>query len=189
MSAVQSTVEYRDIPGFPGYRVGSDGSVWSCRRKGSSGKLGATWRPLRLKPARCGRLKVNLCNGAGRVTTRFVHHLVLESFVGPRPHGCEACHFPDPDVTNNRPDNLRWDTPKANSADKVLHGTMLMGERSPVAKLTEDIVRQLLTEFPPDSPIAEDAGQRYGVTATTIRSVVRRRTWKHVTLSPAVNHP
>lgn len=23
-------VEYRDIPEFPGYRVGSDGSVWSA---------------------------------------------------------------------------------------------------------------------------------------------------------------
>ena len=29
MAENQSTVEYRDIQGFPGYRVGSDGSVWT----------------------------------------------------------------------------------------------------------------------------------------------------------------
>lgn len=30
MSDDVSTVEYRDIQGFPGYRVGSDGTVWTC---------------------------------------------------------------------------------------------------------------------------------------------------------------
>src|SRR5215472_269740 len=33
----QSQVDYRDIPGFPGYRVGDDGSIWSAWRKGGRG--------------------------------------------------------------------------------------------------------------------------------------------------------
>jgi hypothetical protein len=38
MSEVNSIteIEYRPIAGFPGYRVGSDGSVWSSKRSGST---------------------------------------------------------------------------------------------------------------------------------------------------------
>jgi hypothetical protein len=37
MAEFDSTVEYRDIQGFPGYRIGSDGTVWTCRGKISLG--------------------------------------------------------------------------------------------------------------------------------------------------------
>jgi hypothetical protein len=42
-----SDIQYREIPGLVGYRVGDDGSVWTCRRKGgndrSSDRLTQTW--------------------------------------------------------------------------------------------------------------------------------------------------
>ena len=50
----------------------------------------------------------------------YVHRLVLEAFVGPAPDGMEACHN-DGDPTNNRLDNLRWDTRSANNTDAVRH--------------------------------------------------------------------
>lgn len=50
------------------------------------------------------------------------HRLVLEAFVGPCPEGMQACHN-DGDRMNTRVGNLRWDTPKANSADRWRHGT------------------------------------------------------------------
>lgn len=34
----------------------------------------------------------------------------------------EACHFPDPDLNNNRIENLRWDTKSANMQDRIIHG-------------------------------------------------------------------
>jgi hypothetical protein len=34
----QPPVEYRDVPGFPGYRVGTDGSVWSCWERTAGGR-------------------------------------------------------------------------------------------------------------------------------------------------------
>jgi HNH endonuclease/NUMOD4 motif len=58
----------------------------------------------------------------GRTSTKFVHHLILEAFAGPRPDGYVACHN-DGDRANNRIDNLRWDTPRNNNLDAVLHGT------------------------------------------------------------------
>lgn len=51
-----------------------------------------------------------------------VHRLVLETFVGPRPEGAEACHN-NGDKLDNRLTNLRWDTPGANARDKLAHGT------------------------------------------------------------------
>jgi hypothetical protein len=58
----------------------------------------------------------------------YVHTLVLETFVGPRPEGMQACHDPDRDGMNNRLDNLRWDTPKANQQDSIRHGTHAQGK-------------------------------------------------------------
>lgn len=54
--------------------------------------------------------------------TLYVHRLVLEAFVGPCPEGMEGCHI-DGDGTNNRLDNLRWDTHVGNVKDSIRHGT------------------------------------------------------------------
>jgi hypothetical protein len=50
-----------------------------------------------------------------------IHRLVAEAFIGPRPHGMHTCHN-DGDNFNNRADNLRYDTPKANVADSIRQG-------------------------------------------------------------------
>ena len=52
----------------------------------------------------------------------YVHTLVLEHFVCPRPEGMEACHN-DGNGMNNHIDNLRWDTHKNNMQDQLRHGT------------------------------------------------------------------
>jgi hypothetical protein len=141
------SIEYRDIPGFPGYRVGSDGSVWTSKVKGgndrAAGKRGL-WRLLRVHHNRAGYCLVNLdCDG--RNHTRPIHRLVLELFVGPRPEGMEACHYPDADKNNNRLENLRWDTHGENAKDAYR-------DRPPV---TEKICRRCkilkaVSEFYPD---------------------------------------
>jgi hypothetical protein len=72
------------------------------------------------KPSRCNTYGHQglLLTRDGKVYSRRVHCLVLEAFVGPRPPGTQACHAPDPDPTNNRLDNLRWDTPSGNALDR-----------------------------------------------------------------------
>lgn len=52
----------------------------------------------------------------------YVHELVLEAFVGPRPDGYTCCHN-DGDPFNNHVDNLRWGSRSKNEYDKVFHGT------------------------------------------------------------------
>lgn len=109
----------RAIAGFAGYFVDDAGGVWSEKRKGGNdrrpGKTGPL-RPLKAQINRAGYHVVGL-DRAGRNVSRFVHRLVLEAFVGPRPSGMEACHFPDHDKSNNSLSNLRWDTHAENEKD------------------------------------------------------------------------
>lgn len=111
--------EYRDIKDFPNYKVGNDGSVWSCQKYHSS----TEWRKLKLVPVGIkGYLMAGLYK-KGTLFKRLIHHLVLEAFVGPRQKGMECCHFPDPSPSNNNLSNLRWGTIFDNARDKKIHGT------------------------------------------------------------------
>jgi hypothetical protein len=104
------------IPGFEGlYEVSDQGRVWSCPGKHKRGGF----RKLRVGTDK--HLYVKLCNGPVRRMSS-VHGLVLTAFVGPRPPGVEACHFPDPNPANNALNNLRWDTREANLADAIKQG-------------------------------------------------------------------
>ena len=48
---------------------------------------------------------------------RYLHRIVLEAFVGPCPEGHECDHI-NRDKDNNELTNLRWVTPKENSANR-----------------------------------------------------------------------
>jgi len=105
-----------------------------------------------------------------------IHVLVLTAFVGPRPSPRhEACHD-DGDRTNAALSNLRWDTPEANHADRIRHGTDIRGERAPAAVLSSELV-QWIRESPQSSlrlaPIL-------GVASSTIRAVRSRQNWWHL---------
>lgn len=109
----------REIPGYPGYFVDIDGTVWSSKLKGGNdrapGRRGAL-RRLTVHRTDKGYCRVNL-DVEGTNQSRLVHQLVLEAFVGPKPDGCEGCHYPDHDKSNNRLENLRWDTHAENERD------------------------------------------------------------------------
>lgn len=138
-------VEYRAVPGFPGYRVGDDGTVWSCLRRVGLGigggcriVLGERWRRLKARTAPDGYPYVQL----RRRNYRKIHRLVLEAFVGPAPAGHIACHA-DGSKRNNRLTNLRWDTPSANDRDRERHGVDTSNERNGRASITNLQVRAI----------------------------------------------
>lgn len=109
---------WKDIPGLKGrYSISSHGRVWSEWKKG--------FILIRCLPTgyRTLELTVN-----GKRWRRYLHHVVLEVFIGPRPSGYEASHK-DGDVSNNRKSNLVWETHRANEKRKEKHGTRVRGER------------------------------------------------------------
>lgn len=173
-------VRFKDIYGFPGYCVGDDGSVWSTRI-GHSPRV-RPWRKIvgrRCSPS--GHLGVTLFSPDGKRHFRYVHRLVLEVFVGPCPPGMECCHDPDSNPTNNRLDNLRWDTRGANNRDAIRNGgrKYLKGERMPNAKLTDaDVleIRRLGALRIPQTLIT----RQFGLGAGTVNKIIHRKSWKHL---------
>src|SRR5437762_1567770 len=112
MPEYDATIEYRDIEGFPGHKVGNDGSTWTLWQqefpgwaRGSRVVMGIKWVPLRQYKHGKNNRSVGLRTES---ETRYfsVSGLVLTAFVGPRPTGFHACHFPDRSRGNNRLDNL-----------------------------------------------------------------------------------
>ena len=177
MASADSTVEYRDIPDFPGYRVGSDGSFWSCCRQQGYGKgggtyvvLGDNWR--RLKCQRSGWYNIITLRGR----TMVAHQIVLEVFVGPRPHGMEACHN-DGNHTNNAVSNLRWDTHKNNMADRVTHGTLAKGERHGNAIITEATASAIRAEYAAGGVTQTELAAKYHVSQPLVSCIIRRVLW------------
>src|SRR5262245_28162285 len=134
-------ISYKPVDGFPDYRVGDDGSVWSCRIKGHRAIVGH-WKRLTVyrRPYGCRYCVIGLrALPGGRLRAFYVHRLVLEAFVGPCPPGQTACHN-DGDTANNALGNLRWDTRTENMADKKKHGTATAGMTNAGAKLSDAAV-------------------------------------------------
>jgi len=111
------------------------------------------------------------------VKNTYPHQLVLKTFVGPCPEGMEGCHS-NGDPTDDRLENVRWDTHKNNMADCARHGRMpdIRGEKSGSAKLTNDNVKGIRASRAPTATLAV----RYNVSGATIRRVKTRKIWKHI---------
>ena len=83
MSDTLSTATYRAVLGLPAYRVGDDGSVWSCyernTRPGAEGRaLGDKWHRIKPNPTpRDGVYRVNLAVGVKKRKWFSVGRLVL----------------------------------------------------------------------------------------------------------------
>lgn len=141
---VESGVCYRELSfmGFPEYRIGTDGSVWSRKRK--NGDL-SIWR--KMSPGHSGkginkRERILLFNK--EKINFFVHHLVLFAFIGPRPEGKECCHN-NGNGFDNRVENLRWDTHLNNMEDRLRHGKTYFGKDAPTYR--HDIDENRIVEY------------------------------------------
>jgi hypothetical protein len=152
------------------YEVSSHGRVKSLDRVDRFGRL-FKGRLLRLTPGSHSYPMAQLYR-KGKRCGRTVHSLVLEAFVGPRPSGMEVCHL-DGSRSNNRLGNLRWDTRKANHADKLGHDTHLRGERASNSKLTSQDVLSIRKDKRPQRIIAA----QYGISRPTVSEIQNKRKW------------
>lgn len=182
----QNVVTYRIVPGHPTYRVGTDGSVWTCRKKGRkvSSKhefedaINRTW--VLLKPYKdVGGYVIVTMQTNGKPRAYKAHRLVLMTFVGPCPEGEEGCHN-NGIRDDNRLSNLRWDTRRSNSADRVKHGTDNRGEKNALNKLTEQDVITMREKYSTGLISLAGLAAEYRVTRSAVFHVVSRRTWKHL---------
>ena len=167
---------WKDIPGYEGlYQVSNLGRVkslphWIQRRNVLTGGVSKVLTPekiLKPQPQKSGHLDVKL--GTHPAKHHRIHRLVMLAFCGPCPPGMEVCHN-DSDPTNNRLDNLRYDTRSGNKVDSV---KIL---RCPSQKLDPEQVlriRGMIANGDGTTKIADT----FGVTTPTICSIKYGRSW------------
>lgn len=158
------------VPNFEDYYITSNGEIWSTHKH-----IGWIKQSLH-----AGYYTVTLYNGDSRKRCK-VHLLVLEAYIGPRPHGLVGCHN-NGISTDNRVENLRWDTYKSNSKDQQTHGTLACGERNGNSKLSEGDIK-VIFKLKNDGIESKEIAKQYGVSPSNICCILRRKTWKHVNLS------
>lgn len=182
--------QYKIIEGFPVYRVGTDGSVWSRwfrrvgnqsrKKRGEPRRTGAGWylHPTKWRKLGLGNVGgyplVTLCHNGKRRRVQ-VHVLVLEAFVGPRPPGMDGCHN-DGDTRNCNLDNLRWDTRQGNMADQLRHGTRNRGTRQGHVKLNEEKVRYIRREVR-EGRSQHAVSKEMEIHVMTVNNIMSGKTW------------
>ena len=179
MSSVESTVSYRPVTGFPGYRVGDDGSVWNAWVNCRWGRrLTERWKRLKPGVHRRGYLYVNLTPPGGRYRSFRVHRLVLEAFVGPCPPGMECRHL-NGVKADCRLGNLAWGTPERNRQDNHEFGVYGRGSDHTQAKLTAEKVREIRRRHAAGE-LQRVLAAEFEVEVSNICAIVNRRSWKHI---------
>lgn len=160
------------VPGWEGiYEVSDRGQVRSLDRlvrRSDGSQRSFPGRLLKGSLDNNGYRQVDLCRpGARRVA--FVHHLVLEAFVGFRPDGMECRHL-DGDTNNNELCNLAWGTPAENSKDRARHN------RSKV-RLSYMRAQSIRAAHKKGRTTAE-ISKSFSVPKSTVSRVIRGRNWK-----------
>jgi hypothetical protein len=162
-------LEYKEVPEWPGYLVGSDGTVLSNRwTKG--------WRPMKGGLDKDGYRKLILCNAGKKWYVR-LHDLILRVFRGDPPAGHIGAHE-NGDKADNSIDNLAWKTQKENIADKVRHGTAQRGDKASRRILSEMDVREIRRKWSNREATQTQMAEEHGVSTATINAAIRRRNWR-----------
>ena len=170
--------EYLEIPGFPGYRVGSDGSVWGCRKSGKGYGKTREWKRLKVMIGSAGYPAVNIRRNGKSERIR-VHILVLTSFVGPCPEGMECRHYPNRDPADVRLCNIQWSTHTKNIRDRKEHNTDNSGVRNGMSKITEESAMAIISRRSAGESLAVLSAD-YGLSKSTLSMIANGKRWKHV---------
>ncbi len=173
-------VRYRPIPGYAGYRAGSDSSIWCNRPRGrlTPERQPGPWR-LRKPTKRKDNGYWVVTLSVGNYPQQFaVHQLVLLAFRGPPPAGKLSRHR-DGNKDNNRLRNLMYATQKVNIADKKKHGTHRFGERASGAKLTDANVAAAKRRSAAGEATRAMA-REFKVDPAALRRAIRGEKWSHV---------
>ncbi|OQB09043.1 MAG: NUMOD4 motif protein [Parcubacteria group bacterium ADurb.Bin216] len=172
---------WKPVVGYEGYyQVSNLGNVRSIDRTINGGRWGTEKRigmPIKLRYTDDHHINVKL-HKDGKRSTHHVAALMLEAFVSKRPDGMLACHN-DGNGHHNELSNIRWDTPKGNSADTIKHGRQIKGEIHPSSKLKEEevgMIKKLISNGISVSIIAKI----FKVSRATINKIKFGVTWTHI---------
>lgn len=167
---------YAPVPQFPAYRVSDKGWIESRWRTGNfynGFEVEDVWRKLRHNERPDGYLGVNLRDGYGGRRRTYVHILVAELFIGPKPFPRACVRHLDGDPANNMAENLAWGTYLENEHDKRSHGTWESRFGGKLSHLQREEIRQRIAAGEPQRALAIE----FGVSRPTITRLINGSTW------------
>ena len=111
---------------------------------------------------------------------KFIHVLIAEAFLGPKPEKMEVCHG-DGNRKNNCIENLRYGTRSDNVRDAIKHGTykrppIVRGSKRSDAKINEKIAKQIKESDESSYILAK----KLNISRALISNVRRNKSWTHV---------
>lgn len=163
-------LRWKPIPNFSSYDVSSCGKIRSYRSGQamllSGGKIAG----------KMGYVRFTLVSDAGQKCIRYLHQIVLEAHIGPRPKGMLALHR-DGDVNNNKISNLYWGTYEENMADRSAHGRGGAGSKNPNARISHDDAQAIVAGYFIDRKKQVELSRMFGVSQAHISRVVRGTSW------------
>ncbi len=171
---------WKSVPGWEDrYEVSNLGRVRSLCHRGKP-----RWRPWLVKQGANGKgyCQVKLCRDS-LVSSRQVHRLVAEAFLGACPDGRECAHL-DGNPQNNQVSNLAWVTPKENMQHRDAHERTSWGESRPLSVFTVgEVVLMRLRHANGErrADIVRDIVSKKNCDPTVVRDILGFRTWKRVT--------
>lgn len=176
LSKAQKPAEER-----PSMEATLDGEEW--RPLGDAhliSSAGRVWSVKYQRLLKCARNREGYRTAGIGGKTQYVHALVLEAFVGPRPEGCVARHLNDA-PGDDRLENLAWGSRSENSADALRNGRQLgqPGSQNVRAILTEEKVKSLREKRKEGATYVE-LGRIFRIAPTTARNAAVGDKWKHV---------
>lgn len=163
-------VVYVDVPGWPKYMAGSDGSILSLK-----GKLPRILKQTKRKKSEYSC--VSLVNGRFKRSMN-IHWVVLLAFCGPKPAGMVRRHI-DGNPRNNSISNLAYGTHKKNSLDAIMHGTTLSGEKNKQSKYSESDIEKVRNLYFVDGLRQKEICKITGMKKCQVSGIVLGRSWKH----------
>jgi hypothetical protein len=174
---------WKKVAGFEDYEVSNLGRVQVQNRKIQcrDGRV-KTWpgRMLKLFPGGFkGRYRRVSLWKRNKGTTKYVHILVAEAFIGPRPSGKEINHK-DGDPTNNRVGNLEYVTGSQNKRHyHLLNRGLIQGEANWNAKIKAVDVKAIRVLVEAGFP-CKYVADLFGLQQMQVSRIARRKRWKHV---------
>jgi hypothetical protein len=163
-----TNLRWKTIPGFSGYFVSEQGNlVKDC----GDGKM-LLLSPFKIKTG----YWVAQVNKDGKRFVTGVHRLVARAFIGECPEGLQVAHG-DGNPVSNHFTNLRYATPKENTADMIAHGNHWKHNRR---AMTDEMALQVL-DMVAKGVSRRSIAKQLGLNVGTVNGIVYGRTYTDLT--------
>lgn len=160
------------------YEISNLGRIKSLAKKWSNGYKDETF--LSLKPSKSGYVTVRL-NKDGIKESFSLHFLVASHFIE-NPNNLKEVNHKDHIRHNNVFGNLQWVTHADNIRYGYLDGfvTGARGEKSPVAKLSNEKVLEIRSLYKSGKYTQQDLANLFNQKRNNIAKIINNKRWTHI---------